>query len=480
MKNYLALIRKADFIDLFKYGNLRVNNDMVVDFKCEIEDLPLHKELFEELCLYANPFDNTFAYLIIHYIKESSSASSNDIFIEEVRHIYPLDKESKDNFEMSFDDRIRIDDPIWSDASWIFQKQQMVRECIKGAHNLRRILGFDIDSSDCRDIVSDDIVEEVVNELYEDIRPSGEMSIWTYLLRYERHSFYPHNTVGCFMDMVNVVCNRHAKMEVEEGDIQGTEIFRLLNKYRNTDIKFEELYGIVNEQSRKFVSMTNHYAPNVDFIKIASLFFILRNRYSDDFEFEPKFIDFCRRFGKDFELASYLLGIVLGHTHTYDCMYEILPLHIFKHKPSNPNVEIKESDSDKKINVESTDSPEQGTPKKDNALCTNEQKEPIAGDCSVVESEINGSPEQSSPEENDSCGVNEKKNDDSEETPSDNPNTPEKITETQHMPIFPCKMGKFNTKGKLDGRIKKNNPVIVQDRQEYLYYKSKGYEEMLL
>ena len=57
---------------------------------------------------------------------------------------------------------------------------------------------------------------------------------------------------------------------------------------------------------------------------------ILRNRYKEDFFYEKEFIEYCKSFGFEFELAAYLLGIVLGHEHTYDCMYDMLPLSIFK------------------------------------------------------------------------------------------------------------------------------------------------------
>ena len=72
MKHYLALIRKADFTDLFKYGSLHINNDMKTDFQCPVEELPEHPELFRALSYYANSFDNAFAYLIIHYTKETT------------------------------------------------------------------------------------------------------------------------------------------------------------------------------------------------------------------------------------------------------------------------------------------------------------------------------------------------------------------------------------------------------------------------
>lgn len=85
MTHYLALIRKADFTDLFKYGKLHVNNDMKTNFACPVEELPSHPEIFFNLTYYANSFDSAFAYLIIHYIKVSTEGLANDVNIEEVQ-----------------------------------------------------------------------------------------------------------------------------------------------------------------------------------------------------------------------------------------------------------------------------------------------------------------------------------------------------------------------------------------------------------
>ena len=334
MTNYLALIRKADFTDLFKYGKLHINNDMKTDFSCSIEELPSHPEIFFNLTRYANSFDSAFSYLMIHYIKTSSIGLSNDVNIEEVQNVYPLDYESKEALAMSFDERIRIENPIWPESVWNLQKQQQFNDCQKGASNLRKILGFTSSDQKCKSIVSDDIVREVVNELFEEKRPSGDLSIWVYLLRYERHSYYPQTTLGYFMDMVNIGCNRMGMKEVGEDDIKNTQIFRLLDslRYKQSEAKFEQIYEFIfnKPDAQGFFNKIHEFESRIDFSKVATLFLILKNKYKDDFTYEEKFITCCKKIGFEFELAVYLLGIIKGHEHTYDCMYDILPLPIFK------------------------------------------------------------------------------------------------------------------------------------------------------
>ena len=364
MTNYLALIRKADFTDLFKYGRLHINNDMKTDFSCSVEELPSHPEVFHHLTHFANSFDSAFAYLIIHYVKASSNGLANDVNIEEVQNIYPLDFESKEAFAMSFDERIRIENPIWPESVWSLQKQQQFNDCLKGAANLREILGFKDSDYKCKEIISDDIVREVVNELYDDIRPSGNLSIWVYLLRYERHSYYPQTTLGYFMDMANVVCNRQQKQEVDGSSVMQTNIYRFLTELRkNEKHKIGDIHDkiIDSPELKIFLEKTREYEPQVDFTIVATLFFYLKYTYKEDFHYKEKDVISIssgkEKFGFEFELAAYLLGIIKGHLHTYDCMYDMLPLPIFK-KASNAQSLSGSHTNNGQESSESKDSPE--------------------------------------------------------------------------------------------------------------------------
>ena len=123
--NYLILIRRADFIDLYKYGFLNVNKDRIVPFECAIHELGANSDIFDLVFSEANSFDSSFAYLILHYEKEENSKNLASISIEEIKHIFPLDNEAKKEFESSFDEHIRIDEPIWSDAVSLIQKRQI-------------------------------------------------------------------------------------------------------------------------------------------------------------------------------------------------------------------------------------------------------------------------------------------------------------------------------------------------------------------
>lgn len=334
MKQYLSFIRKADFTDLFKYGKLYVNRDITTAFDCDVKDLPDKPSVFEELVKNTNSFDSSFVYLIIHYQKNDNE-NPCVVNIEELCHIYPLDNEAKSNFISSFDERIRIEEPIWADAVFKLQQKQLFNECRKGAQNIWNIFKFDEPITKCEEIITDDILAEVVSQLFENRRPKGELSIWVYLLRYERHSSYPKNTIGFFLDTYNIICNNWKQDEFFEEDIKGTNIYAFLQSKYDTNSGFESIYSdlYATEECKPFLKLVHSFESRVDFFKIAFWYLYLRDKYKNGLVFEPEFINEAKvKIGEEFQYAAYLLGLKLGYEHTYDCLYEELPLAIFKSK----------------------------------------------------------------------------------------------------------------------------------------------------
>ena len=160
MKQYLSFIRKADFTDLFKYGKLHVNGDTTITFDCDVNKLQDNPVIFDELVKNTNSFDSSFVYLIIHYQKNDND-NPCDVNIEDLCHIFPLDSEAKSNFISSFDERIRIEEPIWADAVFKLQQKQLFNECRKGAQNIFKIFKLDEPIAKFEEIITDDIVDKL-------------------------------------------------------------------------------------------------------------------------------------------------------------------------------------------------------------------------------------------------------------------------------------------------------------------------------
>lgn len=436
MANYLALIRKADFVDLYKYGSIHINKDMTRQFSCKVEELPNRKPIFDDLSYFANAFDSTFTYLFIHY--ESNLGRVNDINIADVRGLYPLDQEAKTELSLSLDHRIKINEPLWPDAVFNLQKRQTVQDCKNGASNIWKIYNLSDSIEDMKNVINDSVIGEVVNELYENRRPNGELPIWVYIMRYERHAFYPNNTIGAFMDTVNAIFNFNQKREVDSAEIESTlimQFFQHCNDY-NANMSFNEviqrLYAQDDSRITNFINLTRSIVSDFDLIKVATLFFIYRNRYKEEFKYENGWNQ-SKTIGKEFSIACYMLGCVMGHEHTYDCLYEYLPLAIFKVKGTKAIVEepvVKEPIKEQESNNEESSN------QSDN-IDSNDETQTIP---------------------------NKQVGDNSEQT-----------INAKVLPKFPCMMGKPKKGG---GFSKSPKPKMVNNINKYLELESQGWKEI--
>ncbi len=446
MANYLALIRKADFVDLYKYGSLHINKDLTRQFTCSVEELPKKEAIFNDLTYFANAFDSTFTYLFLHY--ENNLGRINDINISDVRGIYPLDNEAKTELSLSLDPRIKINAPLWPDAVFNLQKKQSIQDCKNGASNIWKIYNLPESIEETGQIVNDKILTEVVDELYENRHPLGKLPIWVYIMRYERHAFYPPNTIGAFMDAVNAIFNYMAAREVDTAEIESTMIMRFL-AYCNEqmpNMQFDEILQKLDIQAEpkivQFIKTVEEIETNVDLLKAASLFFIYRNRYKENFIYEEKWEQVGKKYGKEFSVACYMLGCILGHEHTYDSMYEHLPLAIFKEQKIDNLVEIPNEENQITGGMSSEES-----------IIEETSKEGLLEDESAIPVEI--------------------KIETSPEPPMTN-ETERKIN-AKVLPHFPCKMGKPKRGG---GFAKSPKPKIVVNMDEYLKLESQGWKEI--
>lgn len=333
MARYLALIRRADFTDLFKYGSILLNRLTMVAYDSSTE-VSTEDDVLYRLFENANLFENSFTYIIVEFESSNFDLDKPVLNIEDVQNIYPLDMEAKRELETSFDEHIKISNPRWAQAYSVIQKIRTRKDSLKGASNICRLFNIEKDSQDIPSIITEDILNEVVDELYRNARPYGELPIWVYLLRYERHAFYPQETVGFFMDTVHVVCNYLSKAEIDDTSVANTAIYQTLERL-SRNIMMLDIFSYLSKSdaATDFISKVNEIESRVDFFKIAVIFLFLKGKYQDGLRYEPKIVNaFLSKENTRgcFIFASYLLGIILGHDKTYEALYENLPLKIYK------------------------------------------------------------------------------------------------------------------------------------------------------
>ena len=272
-----------------------------------------------------NFFEYSFEYMVIHFISDNGNECPCPVSIENVRGLYTFDEEAKKEMSVSFDSRIKLHVSPWGEKFNTLHNNRLMLQSKRGIDNLWAI--FDLSETDrkmCESIITDDIVSEVFDELFSYKRPTGEQSIWTYLLRYERHSFYPNNTKGYFCDYIHVACNWLKKIELQEDVAETTGLYTQIINCSKDD--FASLSNIA--VSSNLSSSTDEDA-GCKFAIAAPLFLLMKDKFSDGFCIDSKFINYAKKFGLECSVAVYLLGLTLGYDKTYDAYYDSIKLSIF-------------------------------------------------------------------------------------------------------------------------------------------------------
>ena len=345
--HYLVIIRKSDFIDLFKYGHFNVCH--IQEFDGDLEKHANNIALFERVTSNMNIFEYSFEYLMVHFEKDYYCSSNTEIDIKDVQNIYTFDQEAKREMSISFDPRIQLHVSPWSQYFEELKQNLFIKQSLRGINNLWTVFGLNQDDLvKCEELISKVSIEESFRELFANERPLGNLPIWVYLLRYERHSFYPKDMRGFFCDFIHVFCNFLKQSELNNSVAETTEIYPQLMSSEN--IKFSGLLTVVENSP---LNTKSEEIAKCKFAIVAPLFLYLKDKYKEGFSVPEKdIIGYVKSFGIEGTLAVYLLGITLGYDKTYDAFYESANLKFFKnHNSICVEDNSKDSNSTKEIST---------------------------------------------------------------------------------------------------------------------------------
>ena len=137
MENYILIVSRSDFDDLYKYGHLFVHN--VIPFDGELSNQKDNKALFEAVTTYMNTYDYSSEYLLLHIRRNVFTGSSVEIFIKDVVAIYALDMEAHAQLSASLDSRINLRISPWALFFNELNKKQAIRQSKAGKFNCYEI-----------------------------------------------------------------------------------------------------------------------------------------------------------------------------------------------------------------------------------------------------------------------------------------------------------------------------------------------------
>lgn len=338
--NFILLIHKADFIDFFKNGRFNAANCPNVKFDGDIKALESNRKLAEKLFKKSNFIDYSIDYLLLHICMNGSKLGI--LQIKDAVSIYALD-DSAFSIGLDMNPAVILNPPIWQDAFEQFQIQTNISKSLEGVKLIAELWGLDklsfqkIKKSDLYDIFA---------SVYYETEPHGDLSPWTYLLRYERHENYPKDNRGYFIDALHVFGNVSRKLTFHDSLIEKSRKGKEL--YSHIGFSFNDLASLI-KKDKTFIQKVKAVTGCADFIPIAALFLTLKDYFKDGVDEErmyegktlENFINAVKNFdAKYLKPALYLLGLTLGWDNIYKLMYKrwdlpILSLSNKRYQPAS-------------------------------------------------------------------------------------------------------------------------------------------------
>lgn len=328
--NFILLIHKTDFIDLFKNGRFNSANCPNVKFDGNIKALVSNKKLVEKLFKNSNFIDYSIDYLLLHICKKGSKLGI--LQIKDVISVYALDDAAL-SIGLDMNPAVILNPPILQDAFEQFQIQTNISKALEGVKLIAELWGIDqlrfpkIKKIDLYDIFA---------SVYFETEPRGDLSPWSYLLRYERHENYPKDNRGYFIDALHVFGNVSRKLTFHDSVIEKSRKGKEL--YNCIGFLFKDLTLLI-KKDKIFIKKVKAVTGCVDFIPIAALFLTLKDYFKDGIDeermYEGKtledFISAVKKIdAKYLKPALYLLGLTLGWDNIYKLMYKRWDLPILK------------------------------------------------------------------------------------------------------------------------------------------------------
>lgn len=329
--NYIVLISKVDFIDFFKNGRYNAACCPSVKFDGNVEVLHTNTKLADALFKKANPIEYSIDYLLLHICK---TGSVGVLQIKDVISIYALNN-SAYSIGIDMNPSVTLNPPIWQETFEKFQIQTNITKALEGVKLVEELFG--IGKLNFTKMKKQDLFDTFKSAYYE-IEPKGDLSPWTYLLRYERHENYPKDCRGYFIDAIHVFGSITRKVSYHDSMIEKSHKGKDINEQANST--FNNLVSYL-KADKGFAQKVKEATGTAEFIPIAALFLTLKDCFKNGIDEDKtymgmnldKFINAIKNYDiKYIKPALFLLGITLGWDNIYKLMYKRWDLPILSSK----------------------------------------------------------------------------------------------------------------------------------------------------
>lgn len=343
--NYLAIISRPDFTNLYKFGRIFLPN--LVPYDGSLKEHVNDRALFDVVTKFINVYEYDTEYLLLDLDKSVSTDAVIEVSLSDVKGLYALSAKARQSLQVSLDPRINIRVSDWEPFFSEQVVEQAIRQAKAGEYNCYKIFGISNDEiTKINKVLPPNLVEEVYNDVFSRIRPTDDASLWNYLIRYERHFPYWNDKRGFFSDAVHVFENKKSRTEIDYEVADEKPIGDVIASCDPTS------YDPILKRVEAFAG-NDYKLDDCRYLVVASLYLYLKSEFKDGGITATKFAQLQEiitylhnQYGADFAIAIALLGISLGYDLTYNYFYEINNVGIFSADSKDKSSTIEESSAE--------------------------------------------------------------------------------------------------------------------------------------
>lgn len=326
---YLSLIYRNDLNLMYVKGYMRVPIERTIEFS------KVDGDRINGLLKSVSPFQYTSEYLFIVFeslkpVRVKRGVKSVDY--TDVRAIIPLDKVAMEEFKISLNRNIRLEEPRWSSEVEDFSQEVFMGNMKRGAVCCLKMLNqwnksISIDRFLEKWMTDENLIVRFTNFQYKKEKlDDGNSTIWQYLLMYERHEPYPNTCLGYFYDSVHVFVNWHYKKV--HLTMPDSNVLKVLNRLEQWE--YEELEAIISELeedngAQNYVKSCTEQKSKLRLYIVMPIYFFLLDYFLKGNEWKgisERLLSLEKKYKNEYKIAACLAGLRLGFEAIHELYYD--------------------------------------------------------------------------------------------------------------------------------------------------------------
>jgi len=360
MKKYYTIINRQDFNSLYRYGQIQLNANRLIEYKndndleTELYNLFTKLPFFEydedyilaefncETDIYNilyEIFTNGESYPIGFFIPETDKILQyfgHEILIkiENIVNIYLLTTEAQKSLKNKLDNRINFKVVPYKNLSNKIQNFIISQESKRGANIFWNICKIEQEFNELVDfsIISKSMEFRTLGKKSQDIQDD----FFVHLLTYERYEFYPKTDVGYLYDCGDIFAFSQG---LKSFKTSGFYKFLESNKPNLSNTTLIQIFEFI-DTSKEIETFRNKLTiDNLRLYIVASIFLKFKDEIREKETIKEtnvgkqiKAIRDNKNFISELNCAIYLIGGFFGYKKFYDDYYDLVGLDIFEKK----------------------------------------------------------------------------------------------------------------------------------------------------